>query len=123
MHRWGEGGEAMSSDVSVRTIQAVFAGMYGVLAGIALLRAPSLSAMAVAVAMLVGAYLTGRVVPDLRIAQSDVLRTCAVGLLVLVAGFAAETLGGHAALGWATVVMAYGAGNRLKAAGIGVTDR
>lgn len=96
---------------------------YALLAAIAVAREQSLVSLILAVAMAVGAYSTGRVVMDVHIPATMILRACGIGAVVLVAGLAADLFGSSHALGWATVVMGYCAGNRLRAAGALVAPR
>ena len=104
---------------SVRALQAMMGFAYLALAAAAILRSFTPLALVLAVAMMIGAYFTGRTVPDFQIRSDQLLRVCGVGLFMIVAGTAADVAGGPHALGWASVVMAYCAGNRLRAAGIG----
>lgn len=92
---------------------------YLVLGAAALIRSFTPVALILAVAMVIGAYFTGRTVPDFQVRSDQLLRVCGVGLLMIAAGVAADMAGGPHALGWASVVMAYCAGNRLRAAGVG----
>lgn len=106
--------------VSVRSLQAMMGAAYAFLAIVAVLRAPGAVVAATAIAMALGAYATGRTVPDFQIPSGRIVEACGLGLLVVAVGVAADLIGGSGALGWASVVMAYCAGNRLKAAGFGI---
>ncbi|MBB4099413.1 hypothetical protein [Sphingomonas kyeonggiensis] len=110
----------MSRSINLRTVQAFMALAYGLLAAIAVAREPSLVSAFLAVGMAVGAYLTGRAVPDVHIPATMILRVCGIGAVVLVVGLATDLFGSSHALGWAMAVMGYCAGNRLKAAGVRV---
>jgi hypothetical protein len=78
-----------------------------------------LLAVAVSLGMMLGAYLTARTIPDIHVRPDEIVRVCGVGLVVLLAGAIVDITGGSHALEWASVVMAYCAGNRFRAAGIG----
>jgi hypothetical protein len=98
-------------------IQALLGVLYILLALVALARSETDATAAISIAMMLGAYLTSRTIPDIQVQRDQILRVC--GIVVLAAGMIADTIGGPHALGWASVVMAYCAGNRLRAAGIG----
>lgn len=104
--------------ISVRLVQKALGVAYAVLALVAVARAPSLTAAVIAVGLLAFAYLTGPVLPDARIPSDQLLRVCGLGLVVLAAGVIVD-VAGEPRLRWAAAVMAYCAGNRLKAGGIG----
>lgn len=112
----------MPMTVSVRMLQALLGLAYLLLATVALARSHDLVTMIIAAGLMLGGYLTGRTVPDAFVSRDAVLRICLVGLVVIAAGFVADVAGGSRALQWASIVMAYCAGNRLKAAGIGVAQ-
>jgi hypothetical protein len=103
----------------MRLIQALLGAAYALLACIALARAPGPVQALSAAAVMLGAYLTGRTVPDVRVTREAVPRILVVGLAVIALGIVADADGGPHALSWAAIVMAYCAGNRLRAAGIG----
>jgi FtsH-binding integral membrane protein len=109
----------MTDVVSARSIQAWLGISYVLLALIAVARSATVVTAAIALAMMLGAYLTGRTIPDIQVSQSEILRVCGMGLLVIAVGIVVDIVGGSHALEWASVVMAYCAGNRLRAAGIG----
>jgi hypothetical protein len=109
----------MPDRISARAIEAGLGVVYLLLAAIALARAPTPLAVMLALGMMLGAYLTARTIPDIHVGRGEILRVCGVGLVVMLAGVVADIAGGSHALGWASVVMAYCAGNRFRASGIG----
>lgn len=110
----------MPVTVSIRMLQALLGTAYLLLAAIAVIRSPGPVMALAAVGVMLGAYLTSRTIPDAFVSRDAVFRICAVGLVVIAIGIVADAAGGSRALGWAAIVMAYCAGNRLKAAGIGL---
>lgn len=110
----------MPQFVSVRTLQSWMGLAYLLLAAIAVARSPTPMAVIVATGMMIGAFLTGRTVPDFQVRSDEILRVSRLGLIVIVAAVAMDMAGGSHALGWAYVVMSYCAGNRLRAAGFGL---
>jgi hypothetical protein len=111
----------MPGMIRVRATQAVMGIVYALLAAIAVARSETPLAVLFAAAIMIGSYLTGRTIPDFYVPQNAIFRVCGVGLMVMTAGFAVDLVGGSKAIGWALVVMAYCAGNRLKAAGLGAS--
>ena len=106
--------------VRVRALQAVLAAAYLLLAAVAVARLRTPLVVVFAAAMTIGAYLTGRTVPDVYVRREAILQVCGVGLLIIIFGIAADVTGGSRALEWASIAMAYCAGNRLRAAGCGL---
>lgn len=72
---------------------------YLVLGAAALVRSFTPVALILAVAMVIGAYFTGRTVPDFQVRSDQLLRVCGVGLLVVAAG-AAGDISGWASCSW-----------------------
>ena len=109
----------MPSNISVRLLQAFLGIAYLFLAAIAVVRAPSLGTLLVSGGAMLVSYLTARTIPDALVSQDAALGICAVGLVIICVGALADAVGGHRASEWVAIVMAYCAGNRLRAAGIG----
>jgi hypothetical protein len=109
----------MRTTIRLRAVQALLAAAYAVLAAIALARAASIATLLVSAAVMLGAYGTARTVPDVRVSSGTAWGIAAVPLVLLGIGVVAAALGGAAARTWVVIVMAYCAGNRLRAAGIG----
>jgi hypothetical protein len=109
----------MAGAISVRSIQTLMGALYGLLACVALARSATITGAAIAVSMVVGAYFTSRTIPDAYVRPKQIFRVCRVGLVLVAIGTAVDLTGQPRALAWALVVMAYCAGNRLRAAGIG----
>jgi hypothetical protein len=107
----------------VRLIQASMGLGYCVVLVGAIAKAPEAGSVAIAAALLALSYVTGEVVPDAYVSPDHLLRVCGVGLAVLPVGVFAVLSGGRDTLGWATAVMAFCAGNRFKAAGLGPSGR
>ena len=102
---------------SVRSAQLCLGLAYATIALVALLRLGNLPVSIVSLAMAIGAFLTARRVADFHLPWPQIWRVGAVGMVVLAIGLYAVTLGGEGALNWAAVVLAYCAGNRIKASG------
>ena len=64
-------------------------------------------------------YFSAKTQPDIVLPLRMMPVVAVVGLGVLALGIAADVLGSAHHLIWAAIVMACGAGNRLRAAGIG----
>jgi hypothetical protein len=109
----------MPETVNVRAIQALLGVAYLLLAAIALARASMILTAAIATGMMLLAYVTGRTIPDVLVPREAILRACGIGLIVLLIGALMDLWGGANELGWVSVAMAYCAGNRLRAAGLG----
>ncbi|MBX9730656.1 MAG: hypothetical protein K2X59_04950 [Sphingomonas sp.] len=109
----------MTELISVRSLQKWLGCLYLLVGFVAVLRLENFVVAAVAVAIVIGSYFTARTIPDLQIRQDQILKVCRVGAVVLSIGAIVDLVGGPHALEWAAVVMAYCAGNRLRAAAIG----
>ena len=109
----------MPSTISVRLLQALLGTAYALLAFIALGKAPSLVTLLAAASAMLMSYLTARTISDAFVSPDALAGVCAIGLLIICVGAVADAIGSPQALEWAAIVMAYCAGNRLKAAGIG----
>lgn len=109
----------MPGTISVRLLQAFLGTGYACLVAIALVKAPSLTTLLVSAGAMLVSYKSARTVPDAFISPDAVLGICAIGLVIMCIGMVADALGGAQAREWAAIVMAYCAGNRLRAAGIG----
>lgn len=102
--------------VSVRAVQSALACAYAATACVAVLRSWDLWTTAAAGAMAVFAFVTGRAVPDFTLHARHAWRAVGIGGVVLVLGVASVASGSERWLSWASIVMAYCAGNRFKAA-------
>ncbi|KQO12084.1 hypothetical protein ASF09_19285 [Sphingomonas sp. Leaf242] len=113
---------AMPSTVSVRLLQALLGTAYLFLAAVALAKATSLVTLLVAAGAMLVSYLTARRIPDAFVSPNAVFGICAIGLAIICIGMVADAVGGTQAQEWVAIVMAYCAGNRFRAAGIGPTS-
>jgi hypothetical protein len=113
----------MTDAVSARAVQTLLGAVYALLALIALARSGTIVMAALAIAMLLGAYITSRTIPDFQVRRDQILQVCGLGLVVIMGGTIVDMTGSPHALEWASVVMPYCAGNRLRAAGIGPAIR
>jgi len=102
---------------SVRSAQLCLGLAYATLALVAILRLGNLVVPIVSTAMAIGAFLTARRVADVSLPWPEIWRVGGVGVIVLAIGAYAVALGGEHALNWAAVVLAYCAGNRIRASG------
>ena len=102
---------------SVRSAQLCLGLAYAAIALVALLRLGNPAETIVSMAMAIGAFLTGRRIPEFHLPWPEIWRVGGVGAVVLAIGLYAVTLGGERALDWAAIVLAYCAGNRIKASG------
>lgn len=109
----------MLNTIRLRAIQALLGATYALLAAVALARTASIATLLVSAAVMLGAYCTARTVPDARVSSGAAWGFAAVPLVLLGIGIVGEAVGGMAASTWVAIVMAYCAGNRLRAAGIG----
>ena len=109
----------MPSTVSVRLLQALLGAAYVSVALVALAKSPGLVTLLVAAGAMLVSYLTARTIPDAFVSPDAALGICAVGLAIICIGAVADAIGGPRILEWIAIVMAYCAGNRLRAAGIG----
>ena len=82
-----------------------------------MLRLGNLAVSIAGTGVAIGAFLTSRQVPEFHLPWSQIWRVGAVGMVVLAIGLHAVAVGGESALNWAAVVLAYCAGNRVKASG------
>lgn len=105
--------------VSVRMLQALLGTAYAILAGVAMVRAPNPMVLLVAAGAVLLSYMTARTIPDAFVSLDAVFGTSAVAVAFIGIGAVADAMGSPHALEWVAIVMAYCAGNRLRAAGIG----
>lgn len=111
---------AMGTSLRVRFVQLALGFAYSFVLVLGLARAASLRSKLIAFALLFASYATGIVVPDATVPRGSWVRVCGIGILVLTGGAVAVLAGGSDALVWAVPVMAFCAGNRFKAGGLGV---
>lgn len=109
----------MPTTISLHRLQALLGGAYVLVASVALLRSQSLALAAVAVGLLLGAYLTSRTAPERLVPGDMALKLCAAPLIIITLGIVADATGDRHGMGWAAVVMGYCAGNRFRAGGLG----
>lgn len=109
----------MPAAIRVRLLQALFGLSYGVLTLAALARSPSFVTVVVAAAMMLLSYLSGRTVPDALVPPSGVFGVSAIALALFLAGVVAMIVAGERVASTVAIVMAYCAGNCIRAAGLG----
>jgi hypothetical protein len=106
------------SSVRLRAVQIAISFAYTLVLTLALAASPEPKWLLIALTMMGGAYATGRVLPDVRHPVATVHRLCGLAIIVLLASILTlVTQGNH---GLAVVITAYCAGNRFRAAGLGV---
>lgn len=103
----------------LRSLHMLLGNACAALAGVAMVRLGDgwVAIMGVGLAMV--AYHTSRVVPDARLALGAAGKAASIGVVIILAGLIADLQGGDVALTWPGIVLAYCAGNRWKAAGLG----